>query len=99
MLAKRRGENPTKKRQSVAEGANNQTGQSSSESDADPVLIRLAVAKILMRDYEANHLCHDKERLRQLASPLGALTIPCSADLEQVSSYGIWSQKVTGHGW
>ena len=96
MLAKRRGENPTKKRQSVAEGAN-QTGQSS-ESDADPVLIRLAVAKILMRDYEANHL-HDKERLRQLASPLGALTIPCSADLEQVRSYGIWSQKVTGHGW
>ena len=96
MLAKRRGENPTKKRQSVAEGANNQTDQSSSESDADPVLIRLAVAKILMRDYEANHL-HDKERLRQLASPLGALTIPCSADLEQVRSYGIWSQQVTGH--
>ena len=94
MLAKRRGENPTKKRQSVAEGAN-QT-QSSSESDADPVLIRLAVAKILMRDYEANHL-HDKERLRQLASPLGALTIPCSADLEQVRSCGIWSQQVTGH--
>ena len=90
MLAKRRGENPTKKRQSVAEGAN-QTQSS------DPVL-RLAVAKILMRDYEANHL-HDKERLRQLASPLGALTIPCSADLEQVRSYGIWSQKVTGHGW
>ena len=96
MLAKRRGENPTKKRQSVAEGAN-QTDQSS-ESD-DPVL-RLAVAKILMRDYEANHL-HDKERLRQLASPLGALTIPCSADLEQVRSYGILSQsqKVTGYGW
>ena len=89
MLAKRRGENPTKKRQSVAEGA-----QSASD---DPVL-RLAVAKILMRDYEANHL-HDKERLRQLASPLGALTIPCSADLEQVRSYGIWSQKVTGQGW
>ena len=44
MLAKRRGENPTKKRQSVAEGASNQTDQSSSE-DADPVL-RLAVAKV-----------------------------------------------------
>ena len=91
MLAKRRGENPTKKRQSVAEGAN-QT-QSSEESD-DPVL-RLAVAKILMRDYEANHL-HDKERLRQLASPLGALTIPCSADLEQVRSNGIWLLVTVG---
>ena len=91
MLAKRRGENPTKKRQSVAEGAN--------QSPSDDPVLRLAVAKILMRDYEANHLCHDKERLRQLASPLGALTIPCSADLEQVRSCGIWSQKVTGHGW
>ena len=90
MLAKRRGENPTKKRQSVAEGAN--------QSPSDDPVLRLAVAKILMRDYEANHL-HDKERLRQLASPLGALTIPCSADLEQVRSYGIWSQKVTGQGW
>ena len=53
MLTKRRGENPTKKRQSVAEGV-----QSASAED-DPVL-RLAVAKILMRDYAANHL--DKAR-------------------------------------
>ena len=75
MLTKRRGENPTKKRQSVAEGA-----QSASD---DPVL-RLAVAKILMRDYEANHL--DKERLRHLATPFGVITISCSADLEQVRS-------------
>ena len=74
-MTKRRGENPTKKRQSVAEGA-----QSASD---DPVL-RLAVAKILMRDYEANHL--DKERLRHLASPFGVITISCSADLEQVRS-------------
>ena len=53
MLAKRRGENPTKKRQSVAEGA---------QSPSDDPVLRLAVAKILMRDYEANHL-HDKVKI------------------------------------
>ena len=60
-MTKRRGENPTKKRQSVAEGAQ------SANSDDDPVL-RLAVAKILMRDYATNHL--DKARCIPIHPPL-----------------------------
>ncbi len=76
MLSKRKDACPKVKRHSFS-AAEDQPG--SMEGDQP---LRLLVAKILMRDYAANHL--DKERLKQLAIPFGEVNTTCSADLEQV---------------
>jgi diacylglycerol kinase (ATP) len=75
MLAKRKGANPKTKRYSVGT-------ESSEELLAEDPPLRLAVAKILMRDYASNHL--DKEKLRRHSAPFGDVNTTCSGDLEQV---------------